>query len=275
MGSRGTNNSLQTALLFLTASSGEEAPLQNAISLAGENVLPPTLRQASPASLQPAGPAIAGVSPELVALISQTVQAAVAAERASSSAAAIATSLSSSTAVNPSSDRPPRLVGIPDSLPSLAGSAASLLAAGTGFGVQSVQGRPSHSLVVPSFVSTFALLSMSSFASSASATNVCSSESGAIRDIAARSVGQPASLLDHPFVVGPGFSSMPVKIVAQIVAGKYVDLSELLSVNLLQKELEPQLLFDGLITRHKIEDIASWMEAFSIFALILVTHFPH
>ena len=114
MGSHGTNNSLQTAPLFPTASSGEEAPLQNAISSAGENVLPPTSRQASQASLQPAGPAIAGVSPELLALISQTVQAALATEWVSS-AAAIATSLSSSTAVNPSSDTPPCSVGVPDS----------------------------------------------------------------------------------------------------------------------------------------------------------------
>ena len=146
-----------------------------------------------------------------------------------------------------------------------------------------MQGRPSHSLVVSSFVSTFTLPSMSSFTSSASATNVCSSQSGAIHDIAARSGGQPASLLDHPFVVGPGFSPVPAKIVAQIMAGKYVDLSELLAVNLLQKESEPQLLFDGRLVltsqpkkkRRKIEDIASWMEAFSIFALILVTHFLH
>ena len=283
MGSRGTNNSLQTAPPLPTASSGEAAPLQNARSSAGENVVPPTSLQASHASLQSTGPAVAGVSPELVALISQTVQAALAAERASASAAAIATSLSNSTAVIPSSDTPPCSVGVPDALPSLASSAASLLAAGTGFGVQSVQGRPSHSLVVPSFVSTFAPPSMSSFASSASTTNVCSSQSGAIRDIAARSVGQPASLLDHPFVVGPGFSPVPAKIVAQIVAGKYVDLGELLAVNLLQKESEPQLLFDGRLVltsqpkkqRRKIEDIASWMEAFSIFALILVTHFPH
>ena len=76
---------------------------------------------------------------------------------------------------------------------------------------------------------------------------------------------------------------MPAKLVAQIVAGKYVDLSNLLAVNLLQKETEPQVLFDGRLVltsqpkqqRRKIEDIASWMEAFSIFAMILVTHFPH
>ena len=122
MGSRGTNNSLQTTPPFPIASSGEEALLQNAISSAGENVVPPTSHQASHASLQSAGPAVAGVSPELVALISQTVQAALAAERASASAAAIATSLSNSTAVIPSSDTPPCSVGIPDALPSLASS---------------------------------------------------------------------------------------------------------------------------------------------------------
>lgn len=121
---------------------------------------------------------------------------------------------------------------------------------------------------------------MSSFASSAS--NVCSSQSGTIRDLATHSVGQPASLLDQPFVVGPGFSAVPAKLVAHIVNDKYVDLSELLAVNLLQKESEPQLLFDGrLVLMHqpkkqhrKIEDIASWMEAFSIFALILVHPLP-
>ena len=40
---------------------------------------------------------------------------------------------------------------------------------------------------------------------------------------------------------------MPAKLVSQIVAGKYIDLSELLAVNLVQKdpEPEPQSLLDG------------------------------
>ena len=54
-------------------------------------------------------------------------------------------------------------------------------------------------------------------------------------------------------------------------------------MNLLQKEPEPQLLLDGqlvLTSQNKrqcrrIEDIASWMEAFAIFSLKLVNHFPH
>lgn len=245
----------------------------------------PSSSQASQAVIQSAGPATGGISPELVALISQTVQAALAAERASSSAAPSTVPLPSSSAVIPATATPPCSVGVPASLPSLASSAESLLASGTGFNVQAVQGRPNHSLVVPSFVSTFAPPSMSPFVPSAFATNVDSSQSGAIRDVASRPVGQPAPLLDQPFVVGPGFSPVPAKIVAQIVAGKYMDLSDLLSANLQlqQKDSEPQLLFDGRLVltsppkrqRRKIEDIAAWMEAFSIFALVMVTHFPH
>ena len=74
---------------------------------------------------------------------------------------------------------------------------------------------------------------------------------------------------------------MPAKLVAQIVAGKYVDLSDLLLVNLVQKEPEPQLLFDSRLVSQqrkqcrRIEDIATRMEAFAIFSLILVSHSPH
>ena len=51
--------------------------------------------------------------------------------------------------------------------------------------------------------------------------------------------------LDQPFIIGPCFSPVPAKLVAQIVAGKYIDLSDLLAVNLVQREAEPHLLFHG------------------------------
>ena len=81
----------------------------------------------------------------------------------------------------------------------------------------------------------------------------------------------------------PVFRLFQYKLVAQIVAGKYIDLSDLLSVNLVQREPEPQLLFDDRLVltsqpkqqRRHIQDIASWMEAFAIFSLILVSHFPN
>ena len=88
---------------------------------------------------------------------------------------------------------------------------------------------------------------------------------------------------DQPFVVGPGVSPFPVKLVSQVVAGKYVDLCNLLPANLQVKEPELQLLFDSclvLTSQPKkscrgIEDIATWTEALAIFSFILVSHFPH
>ena len=46
----------------------------------------------------------------------------------------------------------------------------------------------------------------------------------------------------------------------------------------MEKDPEPRLLLDGRLVlkqRRRIEDIASWMEAFAIFSLILVSSFPH
>ena len=46
---------------------------------------------------------------------------------------------------------------------------------------------------------------------------------------------------DQTFMVGPGVSPVLAKLVSQIVAGKYVDLCDLLPANLHVKEPEPQL----------------------------------
>ena len=83
---------------------------------------------------------------------------------------------------------------------------------------------------------------------------------------------------DQPFVVGPGVSPVPAKLVSQIVAGKYVDLCDVLPANLQVKEPEPQLLFDNRLVLtsqpkesfRRIEDIGMWTEAFAIFYFILV-----
>ena len=99
---------------------------------------------------------------------------------------------------------------------------------------------------------------------------------------ASPSVGGISSLaqtpiLQQPFVMGPGFSPVPAKLVSQIVAGKFVELHELLSTNLVLNEPEPQLLFDGRLVltstpkkpKRRVDDITSWLEAFSIYCLIL------
>ena len=88
-----------------------------------------------------------------------------------------------------------------------------------------------------------------------------------------------APTLLQPFVVGPGFFPIPV---SQIVSGTFVEFDELLSTNIVFTEPEPQLLFDGHLVltsgpkklKRRIEDIATWMEAFSTFALILTSYFP-
>lgn len=48
-------------------------------------------------------------------------------------------------------------------------------------------------------------------------------------------------------MVGPGFSPIPSKLVAQIVTGKYVDFSHLLAANLTCLEPKPKLLLDSQI----------------------------
>ena len=80
---------------------------------------------------------------------------------------------------------------------------------------------------------------MPAMSSSVYSTGVSSLLNGATRDVADRS--NVLANMDQPFVVGPGFSPVPAKLVVQIVAGKYIDLSELLAVNLVQKE--PNLSF--------------------------------
>ena len=98
-------------------------------------------------------------------------------------------------------------------------------------------------VIVPSLVSTFSTPSMSWSVSSA--VNVCNLQNGTIRNIADCSAVFALPLLDQAFVVGPGFLPVPAKIVTQIIAGKFIDLSELLAVNLVKKDPELQLLLDG------------------------------
>lgn len=50
---------------------------------------------------------------------------------------------------------------------------------------------------------------------------------------------------DQPFLVCPGCSPDPAKLVAQIADGKFIELSDLISANLQQSEPKPQLLSDG------------------------------
>ena len=265
MASRSTNNSMQPVFQE-SLSSAESLPQLSVPSIA------PTASSSSTPG-QVVASSGAAISPDMVALITQTVQAALAAERTKDLPSGPVVSSPSSTF---SSSAP--LVGAIGGVPSFSalGSAPSSVSLPD----PSSSGRPFSSFVVPSFISTFTAPVMSV---SSSAMSAASSLFGASRDVAMASTVQPSPIVDQPFVVGPGFSPVPVKLVSQIVAGKYIDLSKLLPANLQLKEPEPQLMLDGRLVltsqpkkpRRRIDDVATWSEAFAIFSLILVTHFPH
>ena len=152
------------------------------------------------------------LAPEILGLISQTVQAALQASQFHPSPV-IASSVPSSAAIS-SSD-------------TSNGSAASFLASGTSFQLAQSSSTTQGTNVVPSFVSTFNAPASALASSSAHATSGFSLASKAFQATHAKS----NALADRPFVVGPGFSPVPGKLVSQILCGTFVDLAELLSVN--------------------------------------------
>ena len=95
------------------------------------------------------------------------------------------------------------------------------------------QRRPDF--VVPAFVSTFALL-IPAVTSSTNTTAVTPLSLSGISSL----VQTP--ILHQPFVVSPGFSPVPVKLVSQVTAGKFVQLNKLLSANLVLNELRASIL---------------------------------
>lgn len=142
-------------------------------------------------------------------------------------------------------------------------------------------------LSVPAFISPFCPPAPSSSTTSASTTSlnpiVSSSIDSGVPPAAVYTPSPLSSLpMDQPFVVGPGFSPIPYKVVSKMVAGKFVNLEELLPENILSQEHEPQILLDGRLVfapsvkkaKRQILDITTWFEAFSIFSLILGTYFP-
>ena len=91
--------------------------------------------------------------------------------------------------------------------------------------------------------------------------------------------------LQQSFVLPPGYSPVPPKLVTQIVTNKFVEFCDLLSKNIeqSQSDTDPQVYFDGRLvltsapkkSKRRIEDISSWMEAFSVYCCMLTAHFPN
>ena len=250
MTSRSTNNSSQSLFDESSASVAGSVPQSTD---AGDSAV----------SAQTGSPSSASLSPEIVALIAQSVQAAMTAEQAKSSSSP-ATSISS---------------GAIGGVPTIATPAAIV--------AQPSAGRPvsTSSVSVPSFLSTFTAPALPALSLAASAASPLGGSSHVASNVAVASVPSPSASIvaDQPFVVGPGVSPVPAKLVSQIMAGKYVDLCDLLPANLQVREPEPHLLFDNRLvltsqpekSSRRIEDIPTWTEAFAVFPFILVSHFPH
>ena len=277
MTTRRTNNSLAARLDGENSSS--DTLLQAESS--GPSSLASAANSAPQTSSTVSAPVVAaGVhDPALIAAIVDAVKASLAAEKGPGSSSS--NLLGNSDSVEPQA----AFGGVPAPSPSLSQQTATFLASGGAFPQQqaisspsATQGRPNF--IVPSFVATFAtprspILSTSITAGASVPVPLSDST------LAANLPSGP--LLQQPFVVGPSFFPIPAKTVSQIVAGKYVDLGDLLSVNIVQTEPESQAFLDGRLVflpsakkqRRRIEDIVTWSEAFTIFTLILTSYFPH
>ena len=275
---RSTQNSQATPLVEVE-SDGNRPSSCDVVGVSASNASPPGDANASAATNPPSQP-----SPEFLATVVQAVKAALAAEQASvpcPASTALPNQGKSSSTASPSSAMAFRR--------SLAAIFAShrFCCFGSGFCCTfhfAAQGRPAF--VVPTFVSTFLPPNPShslSIANMATTSSLESVSSAATLPLANISSATSFPVLNQPFIVGPGFSPIPAKVVGQVVAGKFIDLGDLLPSTVASAEPEPQLLFDGRLVltstpkkpKRRVEDIATWMEAFSVYCLIMISFFPH
>ena len=83
------------------------------------------------------------------------------------------------------------------------------------------------------------------------------------------------------FVIGPGYSPIPHKLVTKITSGLFVDLVDLLPDNLKANESETQTFLEGklvvALARKRIveiQDILTWVEALTIYSIVLCASQP-
>ena len=163
------------------------------------------------------------LSPEIVALIAQSVQAAKVAERAKTST------------LLTMSFTPGATGGVP------------MISTPTANVAQPSAGRPvaTSSVMVPSFVPPFTAPALPAISFTA---NKASSLGRSSHDAMASVPPTSASVMaDQLFVVGPNISLVTAKLVFQIIAIKYVDLCDLLPANLQAKEPGLQFLFHNCL----------------------------
>ena len=276
--SRQTNNSLSTGLFVPSSIASEMVSTPSSMSVSSV---------ASSAASSLSTPTTHALDPAFVSAVASAVKAAMAAE--SVPASTVASSIPSAThgaafvpAQMPGMAYAPSSGGVPAHLghrtTSFLESGGAFASTNSSMSFPGSQGRQNFS--VPSFLSTFAT-PRSAIASPTVAVGASLAVPSCDNSLAFGASSSP--IFQQPFVVGPGFSPIPPKTVSQILAGKFVDLSDLLTVNIVQHEPESQVYLDGRLVvtpaprkqRRKVDDIATWSEAFAIFTLLVTSYFPH
>ena len=269
---RPTNNSLSAGL--------DSAPQSSSPSASSNADVPIPPSSVSDSSHPAGGPDVP--SPAFLASIVAAVKQALAAEQ---------TATSGQASGSPSTSVAGAIGGVPSTLvsshQSLQNQASAFAASGVGFPpvpapiagpVPPPQGRPNF--LVPSFVSTFSAPLVSSVAPSPSSV-----ATGLFSSVPSSLPVPTLPALQQSFVLPPGYSPVPPKLVTQIITNKFVEICDLLSKNIeqSQSDTDPQVYFDGRLvltsapkkSKRRIEDISSWMEAFSVYCCVLTAHFPN
>ena len=131
---------------------------------------------------------------------------------------------------------------------------------------------------LPSFINSFTMPSTSVNTVPMAAAMTTNASSYPVTTPVASFSSSPTDC--QPFIVGPGCSPVSAKLVSQIIAGKFTELADLVSTNTNSIDEEPRLFLDGrmVITsstrrqRPKLDDIVLWLEAFSIYVMVLTAH---
>lgn len=145
------------------------------------------------------------------------------------------------------------------------------------------QATTTGNFIVPSFVSTFSTLSTPAYGFSSlplpSSSGSPTVGGGVVSAFPAISVSSAA--VGKDFVIGPGYSPIPHKLVTKITTGLFVELADLLPDNLKVNESETQTFLEGKLVVAparkrivEIQDILTWVEAFTIYSIVLCASQP-
>ena len=142
----------------------------------------------------------------------------------------------------------------------------------------------SGNIVVPSFVSTFSTPPSPAFGYPSFSLSLPLLTSPSLRGVPFSSfptISSTAPVVGKDFVIGPGYSPIPHKLANKITSGQFVELADLLPDNLKVNESETQTFLEGKLVvaparrrTVEIQDILTWVEAFTIYCLVLCASQP-